>query len=113
MKTVSKLTFVPLLTATFGPAPLRAQNFDAIGKGLINQLVANQFDNVEAQFDDQMKAALPFSKLPEVWDSLLAQVGSFKSIVSTNVAEKQGLHAAVVTCEFERASLDAKIFMDA
>ena len=75
--------------------------------------MARQFDKVEAQFDDQMKAALPVTKLPEVWDSLLAQAGPFKSIASVQVTEKQGLHAAFVTCEFERATLDAKIFMDA
>jgi hypothetical protein len=92
---------------------LHAQDFEAIGKGLVNQLVARQFDKVEAQFDDQMKAALPLAKLPETWDVLLAQVGPFKSIVSAKVMEKQGLHAAFVTCEFERASLDAKVFMDA
>ncbi len=92
---------------------VQAQDFEALGKGLVNQLVARQFDQVELQFDEQMKAALPIIKLPEVWDSLLAQAGPFKSIVSTRVTERQGLHAAIVTCEFERATLDAKVFMDA
>ncbi len=59
-----------------------------------------------------MKAGLPLGKLPEVWDSILAQTGPFKGIQSVKVMEKQGLHAAFVTCEFERTSLDAKIFMD-
>ncbi len=80
-------------------------------QGLVKQLVARQFDQVEAQFDDQMKAGLPLSKLPEVWDSILAQTGPFKGIVTVKVTEKQGLHAAIVTCEFERA-LDARIYMD-
>ena len=80
---------------------------------MINQLVARQFDQVEAQCDPQMKAALPASKIPEVWDSLLGQAGAFKSIVSTRVTERQGLHAAIVTCEFEHATLDAKVYMDA
>ncbi len=88
-------------------------DFDAIGKALVNQLVARQFDKVEAQFDDQMKAALPVAKFPEIWDSLLAQVGPFKSIVSSKLMEKQGLAAAIITCEFEHATLDAKIYMDA
>jgi len=113
MKTILKPAFLPVLL--FVCCVLRAQtvDFDAIGKGLVNQLVARQFDKVEAQFDDQMKAALPVAKLPEVWDSLLAQVGSFKSIAASKVMEKQGLAAAIITCEFERASLDAKIYMDA
>ncbi len=101
------LFLIPMFRSLIGP------DFEAIGKGLVNQLVARQFDKVEALFDDQMKAALPVTKLPEVWDSLLAQAGPFKSIVSVKVTEKQGLHAAIVTCEFERATLDAKIYMDA
>src|SRR5208337_1593714 len=113
MKTVLKPAI--LLVLLFACCVLRAQtvDFDAIGKGLVNQLVARQFDKVESQFDDQMEAALPVAKLPEVWDSLLAQVGPFKSIAASKVMEKQGLAAAIITCQFERASLDAKIYMDA
>jgi len=111
MKIVSRSTFIcfvfALLTST-----IHAQDFEAIGKELINQLVARQFDKVEAQFDEQMKAALPASKLPEVWDSIIAQTGSFKSIVATKSMEKQGLAAVIITCEFERATLDAKAYMD-
>jgi dienelactone hydrolase len=109
MKTLSKLALVVLL-ATLSAC---GQDFEALGSGLITQLVARQFDQVEARFDDQMKAALPVAKLPGVWDSLLAQTGPFKAIVATRISEKQGLHAAFVTCQFERATLDAKIFMDA
>src|SRR5208283_4759965 len=113
MKTVSTVAFILLIVAMIAAPRAQAQDFEAIGKGLMNQLVARQFDKVESQFDDQMKAALPLARLPEIWDSLLAQVGPFKSIASTKVTEKQGLHAAIITCEFERAALDAKIFMDA
>ena len=113
MKTIRK--FIPglILMALCSSLNVLAQDFEALGKGLVTQLAARQFDQVEPQFDEQMKAALPVTKLPEVWDSLLAQVGPFKSIVSVRATEKQGLHAAIVTCEFERATLDAKIFMDA
>ncbi len=113
MKFVLKFAIIFAVAAISLSVPSYAQDFEAIGKALVNQLVARQFDQVEAQFDDQMRAALPVSKLPEVWDSVLAQVGPFKSIVSVVASEKQGLHAAIVTCEFERASLDARIFMDA
>ncbi len=112
MNAVSKLlialTLVSLTHVSFAEGP----DFEAIGRGLVAQLAARQFDKVEAQFDDQMKAALPAVKLPEVWDSLLAQAGPFQDITSVKVTEKQGLHAAFVTCEFERATLDAKIYMD-
>ena len=113
MKTLYKLVPVLMFLAICSSIVVQAQDFESIGKALVNELAARQFDQVEPQFDEQMKAALPLSKLPEIWDSILAQTGPFKSIVSTKVTEKQGLHAAFVTCEFERATLDARIFMDA
>jgi hypothetical protein len=51
-----------------------------------------------------MKSALPAGKLPEVWDSLLGQVGAFKNIAGDRVTAPEGLYAAIVTCEFERAA---------
>jgi hypothetical protein len=113
MKALAKSAFILFTLGIVASMNARSQDFEAISKGLVNQLVARQFDKVEAPFDDQMKAALPAAKLPGVWDSLLAQVGPFKSITSTKVTEKEGLHAAIITCQFERAALDAKIFMDA
>src|SRR5271165_3302323 len=113
MKKICRIIPALILMALCSSLDVLAQDFEALGKEVVNELVARQFDKVELQFDEQMKAALPITKLPEVWDSILAQAGPFKSIVSSRVMEKQGLHAAIVTCEFERAMLDAKIFMDA
>ena len=103
-----------LLAVLSAASAALAQNpdYEALGRGLVTQLSARQFDKVEAQFDDQMKAALPLTKMPEVWDSILAQVGAFKGITAAKVLQKQGLAAAFVTCEFERATLDAQIYMD-
>jgi dienelactone hydrolase len=98
--------------STASPAVAQNPDYEAIGRGLVNELAARQFDKVEAQFDSQMKAALPLAKLPEIWDSLLAQTGPFKRIAEVKVMQQQGLNAAFVTCEFEGAMLDAKVFMD-
>ena len=111
MKTVIRSASL-FLIAVLLLAVAHAQDFEAIGKGLIAALAARQFDKVEAQFDDQMRVALPLAKLPETWDSLVAQAGAFKSITATKALEKQGLVAIIMTCEFERAMLDAKVYMD-
>ena len=107
-KVLIALLLVPFSLVSFAQNP----DFEALGRGIVTQLAARQFDKVEEQFDDQMKAALPVAKMPEVWDSILAQVGAFKGITAAKVVQKQGLAAAFVTCEFERASLDAQIYMD-
>ena len=112
MNALAKFLFALVLVSLPSFSCAQNPNFEAIGKGLVTQLAARQFDKVEAQFDDQMKAGLPLSKLPEVWDSILAQTGPFKAIASVKVMEKLGLHAAFVTCEFERMALDAQVYMD-
>jgi dienelactone hydrolase len=110
---LAKHSFIALLLIiSTSSAQSLPPDFEALGQGLITQLAARQFDKVEAQFDPQMKSALPLAKLPEVWDSLLAQAGAFKGIVGVKTFQKQGLIAAFVTCEFERAMLDAKVYMD-
>jgi len=112
MHIAERISFIFVLFAFIAASPAQSPDFEALGKGLVTQLAAREFDKVEARFDTQMKAALPLAKLPEVWDSLLAQTGAFKGIVAVRVFQKQGLNAAFVTCEFDRAMLDAKIFMD-
>jgi dienelactone hydrolase len=104
------LTFFAFVSIVCAQSP---PDFEALGKGLVTQLAARQFDKVEGQFDPQMKSALPLEKLPGIWDSLLAQAGAFKGIVGVKTFQKQGLNAAFVTCEFEKTMLDAKIYMDA
>lgn len=112
MHIAERISFIFVLFAFIAVSPAQSPDFEALGKGLVTQLAAREFDKVEARFDTQMKAALPLAKLPEVWDSLLAQTGAFKGIVAVRVFQKQGLNAAFVTCEFDRAMLDAKVFMD-
>jgi len=112
MHSARRLCFAVVVLALVSASPAQSPDFEALGKGLVTQLAARQFDQVEAQFDQQMKNALPLAKLPEIWDSLLAQAGAFKGIVGVKTFQKQGLNAAFVTCEFERAMLDAKIYMD-
>jgi uncharacterized protein len=86
-----------------------ALDFAALGRTAVTQLAARQFDKVAAQFDERMKEAQPQAKLAESWDKLVAQAGSLKRIRSVRVAPLQSNQLVTVTCEFEKATLDAKI----
>ena len=113
MKTRLRILAVSLTLLSAVLASAQSPDYEALARALVTNLATRQFDKVEAQFDPQMKAALPLAKLPGVWDSIIAQAGAFKSITGAKVMEKQGLVAAFLTCGFERVSLDAKIFMGA
>src|SRR5690554_5341574 len=54
---------------------------------LTDHLVAGRFAEVEAYFDDAMKAALPAGQLEAVWRSLALQLGSFRTAGEPYVAE--------------------------
>jgi hypothetical protein len=88
------------------------QDFEALGRELVQNLSARQFDKVAAHFDERVAAALPSDKLMATWDGLLGQVGAFRKIAGTRAEEQLGYHVVFVTCEFEKMALDAKFAFD-
>lgn len=75
-------------------------------------MTAGQFAAIEAQFTDQMKAALPEGRLATSWNGLAAQVGAFQKQTGTREEEAGGFHVGIVTCAFERATLDVRVVFD-
>jgi len=88
-------------------------NLESFGTTLVMQLSAGHFSDAESHFDERMQSALPQGKLAAVWASLLGKAGAFHRIVHTEVGNQQGLRMATVQCEFEHASLDVEIVVNA
>jgi dienelactone hydrolase len=86
-----------------------AADFQTLGRAVVTELAAAQFDKVEAQFDKAMTSALPEDKLTESWKALIAQVGAFKEITASRVEPVQIYQRAIVTCTFEKATWDAQV----
>jgi hypothetical protein len=81
--------------------------------GFVDLLAAGKPAQAAAGFDDTMRKALPEQKLREIWTALQAQAGAFRRRTGVRI-EAQGAYRAVfVTCEFERAVLEAKVVYDA
>ncbi|MGE5327450.1 MAG: alpha/beta fold hydrolase [Deltaproteobacteria bacterium] len=93
-------------------ATATAQDYQALGRELTRNLAERKFDKVAARFDERMAAALPAAKLSATWDGLLGQVGAFRRIAETRLEDQQGYQVVFVTCEFEKAALDAKFAFD-
>ena len=66
---------------------LQAQDPSAIGHAtrLLDLLGAGQFEEVAAEFNAKMAAAMPVSQLREVWTAVRQQAGALTSIVSQRV----------------------------
>jgi dienelactone hydrolase len=78
-------------------------------KLVIQELVAGQFEKVEAIYDARMKEALPPGKLADGWRDLNKQAGAFQAISSTETSQVQGLQVVKMQCKFENSLLDATV----
>src|SRR6202453_2332635 len=78
-------------------------------KQIIQELVAGQFEKVEALYDARMAAALPPGKLADGWRDLNKQAGAFQAITSAETSQVQGLQVVKMECKFENSVLDATV----
>ncbi|MGO9270087.1 MAG: alpha/beta fold hydrolase [Terriglobia bacterium] len=113
---IMKSAFALLWTAALGAAslatPQTTPDLESLAKDLTLKLAARQFDAIVTHFDETMTSAMPATKLAEVWDGLIAQVGAFQSIAGTHVQPVQGYQAVLVTSKFEKATLNVKWVFD-
>ena len=85
----------------------------AAAKQIIQELVAGQFEKVEALYDARMVQALPPGKLADGWRDLNKQAGAFQEITSTETSQVQGLQVVQMKCKFENSVLDATVVFNA
>jgi dienelactone hydrolase len=87
-------------------------DYESLGRSLTRQLAAGKFEEITANFDENMASAMTAAKLSSVWVGLIGQVGEFQSIEGTRLQNVQGYKVALVTSKFEKATLDAKWVFD-
>ena len=82
---------------------------EARAREVVRWMAAGQFEKVEAIYDSAVAGALPAGKLAESWQTLIAQVGAFRSVTAAKVKTVQGLQVVTLTTAFEGAVLDGNI----
>jgi uncharacterized protein len=78
-------------------------------KQIIRELVAGQFEKVEAIYDARMAEALPPGKLADGWRDLNKQAGAFQAFTSAESFQLQGLQVVKMQCKFENSLWDATV----
>jgi Protein of unknown function (DUF3887) len=108
------LTLAPILRGQIPPqiAPA-ASDPAAEAREVLNEIVAGQYEKVEAQYNAALKAALPVGRLAADWTQLLGQTGGFKSVISVASGGIRDRQMVRLVCSFERRTLDAVITFDA
>ncbi len=78
-------------------------------KAFIGLMNSGAFEKATADFDETMARVMPPAKTKEVWEQVTGQVGKFVRQLSTRT-ERAGIYDIIlVTCRFERATLDVKV----
>ncbi|HEY3884289.1 MAG TPA: alpha/beta fold hydrolase [Vicinamibacterales bacterium] len=96
----------------FAQAPPMAGDPIPRAQTIVGDLTAGRFDAIEAQYTDQMKAALPAGRLAATWSGVIGQVGEFQKIVNSREERSGTVRIAVITCAFAKASLDVRVAFD-
>jgi hypothetical protein len=98
---------------TVGPQAVRAQGAaespEARARAFVDLMASGQFPQAFESFTPQMKAAMPVDRLSATWNRLTGQAGPFQRQIATSVVPRGVLSVVVVTCEFERATLDVQV----
>lgn len=82
---------------------------EARARQLLDLLSKNDGAGAAALLDAQLKAAVTADKLHQVWQGLARQMGAFKAFGDARIEASSDADTVFVTCEFEKAKLDAKI----
>ena len=114
MKTYIMLLLALVLTISFiscgekkdGP---KVGDLTPLATGFVELLVKEDFANAVKNFDNTMKGVMSEVKLQEAWQGLLAQSGSFKKQTGVRQTQEQGFNIVLVTCEFEKSTLNIKV----
>jgi alpha-beta hydrolase superfamily lysophospholipase len=93
----------------------RAQDNPAIGHAarVLDLLGAGKFEDVAAEFNAKMAAAMPVARLRDVWTAVRGQAGALTSIISQRVVTQPTGNLTVVNaCQFEKATLNVMVSFD-
>lgn len=80
---------------------------------LVDALVKGDFSEAGKHFDGVMQKALPVDKRKELWQELVKQVGAFQKRMGTRVEKIGKYDVVLVTCKFEKTTLDVRVVFNA
>lgn len=86
---------------------------EARARAVVGALVANNFGQVEAQYDAAMKAALPFGALASSWAAAAGQFGQFQSITEVRTQAAGDNQVVFVACRFALFDVTLRLVFDA
>ena len=81
-------------------------------KGVVNKLVAEDYEGIRRDFNDTMKSGLSAEKMREVWRAVIDHLGQYKSQSEPQSNSAQNWEAVVIRCQMERGQVDVEVDYD-
>lgn len=111
-----KLLVMVFLFLATGTSTTRAQDNDAAvnhAKRIMELYQQEKFEEIVAEFNTQMAAAVTLDQMKQSWAAVKAQFGDFKSFIDQKVTSSAG-GVTVVTlgCQFENVTFEMKTAFD-
>lgn len=78
----------------------------------VNLIVEKQFEQAVKSFDNTVSAQITAAQLKDIWNSIIAQFGAFKSIKGTKTSPFGAYNVVLVTCDFDKGALDVQLSFD-
>jgi hypothetical protein len=111
---IGTLVTMVLVTGAYIPIAAQEKADDKAlidrGKQVLTLLNENKFDELVAQFDEKMTAAMNAGQVKAAWANLDQQAGKFKSYIDEKVTTPaEGYSAVQLGCQFELGDVNAMI----
>ena len=110
-----RVVVVAAMLTIQGVHAARAQQDPAIGHAarVLDLLEAGKFEEIAAEFNAKMAAAMSASQLRDMWTAVSRQAGARTSIISQRlVTQPSGNVTVVNACQFERLALNIMLSFD-
>jgi dienelactone hydrolase len=85
----------------------------ASGQQVVQELAAQQFGKIEAQYSSKMAAANAPGVLAHAWTSVLNSAGAYQSIAGVRAGKVQNFNVVLFTCKFEKSLVDIEVVYQA
>ncbi len=100
------------LAQSRAPSPAEADELIRKARAFMDSLARNDFEAACADFDTTMMKLSGPEKLAEFWKQVPEKMGAFKQQTAARREELGPYDIVLVTCEFEKVTLDARIVFD-
>jgi hypothetical protein len=80
-----------------------------IAKRILDNNIAEKYEDMRADFSAELKAQLPAEKIAGVWKQIIDSEGPFQKVLSTSAVVVEGYNQVLIRCAFKNDNLTMQV----